>query len=424
MRYEKIANSFYIENRKKYAEKILSNSVAIFSTNDPLPTNADGTFGFIQNSTFFYLTGIDQEDGYLIIDKRKTPHQEILFIRETNEKIRVWEGEMLSKEEAREISGIENVEWSSAFGQKIEQYLNNCLNIYTHIDLNQGKGTAFRSREKYLTTLLKRKFQNKNFINSSEIIDNLRIIKHPLEIIQIRKAIEITKLGFERAAKFLKVGIYEFELEAEISHEFYKKRSRNHAFQPIMASGKNACVLHYITNNEICNKNEMVLMDFGAEYGNYKADMTRTLPINGKFSERQAEVYQSVLYVMQAIKKQMVVGNTIEDLKKETQNLIGKELIKLGLCSAFELKNEPKTILKYFPHGVSHHLGLDVHDVGDRKRPLEAGMLLTLEPGIYIHEENLGIRLENDILITENGNEDLMKDIPLEIIEIENLMKK
>jgi Xaa-Pro aminopeptidase len=424
MRYEKIANSFYIENRKKYAEKILSNSVAIFSTNDPLPTNADGTFGFIQNSTFFYLTGIDQEDGYLIIDKRKTPHQEILFIRETNEKIRVWEGEMLSKEEAREISGIENVEWSSAFGQKIEQYLNNCLNIYTHIDLNQGKGTAFRSREKYLTTLLKRKFQNKNFINSSEIIDNLRIIKHPLEIIQIRKAIEITKLGFERAAKFLKVGIYEFELEAEISHEFYKRRSRNHAFQPIMASGKNACVLHYITNNEICNKNEMVLMDFGAEYGNYKADMTRTLPINGKFSERQAEVYQSVLYVMQAIKKQMVVGNTIEDLKKETQNLIGKELIKLGLCSAFELKNEPKTILKYFPHGVSHHLGLDVHDVGDRKRPLEAGMLLTLEPGIYIHEENLGIRLENDILITENGNEDLMKDIPLEIIEIENLMKK
>ncbi len=423
MRYEKIANSFYIENRKKFAEKILPNSVGIFSTNDPLPTNADGTFGFIQNSSFFYLTGIDQEDGYLIIDKRKTPYKETLFVRETNKKIRVWEGEMLSKEEAREISGIENVEWSSAFWQKIEQYLNDCLNIYTHIDLNQGKGTAFRSREKYLTTLLKRKFQNKNFINSSEIIENLRIIKHPLEINQIKKAIEITKLGFERAAKFLKVGIYEFELEAEISHEFHKKRSRNHAFQPIMASGKNACVLHYITNNEICNNDEMVLMDFGAEYGNYKADMTRTLPINGKFSDRQAEVYQSVLYVMQAIKKQMVFGNTIEYLKKETQNLIGIELVKLGICSAVDLRKDPKTILKYFPHGVSHHLGLDVHDVGDRKRPLEAGMLLTLEPGIYIHEENLGIRLENDILITENGNEDLMKDIPLEIIEIENLMK-
>ncbi len=200
MRYEKIANSFYIENRKKFAEKILPNSVAIFSTNDPLPTNSDGTFGFIQNSTFFYLTGIDQEDGYLIIDKRKTPQQEILFVRETNEKIRVWEGEMLSKEQAREISGIENVEWSSGFWKKIELNLNNCLNIYTHIDLSQGKGTAFRSREKYLTTLLKRKFQNKNFLNSSEIIDNLRIIKHPLEIIQIKKAVEITKLGFERAA--------------------------------------------------------------------------------------------------------------------------------------------------------------------------------------------------------------------------------
>jgi Xaa-Pro aminopeptidase len=423
MRYEKIANSFYTENRKKFAEKILPNSVAVFSTNDPLPSNADGTFGFVQNSTFFYLTGIDQEDGYLIIDKRKTPHQEILFVRETNEKIRVWEGEMLSKEQAREISGVENVEWSAIFWKTIETYLNSSLSIYIHIDLSQGKGTAFRSREKYLTTLLKRKFQNKNFINASDIIDNLRITKHSLEIIQIKKAIEITKLGFERAAKFMKAGIYEFELEAEISYEFYKRRSRNHAFQPIMASGKNACVLHYISNNEVCKSGDTILMDFGAEYGNYKADMTRVLPVNGKFTERQAEVYQSVLDVMNTIKKQMAVGNTIDDLKKETQSLIGKELIKLGLCSAFDLKNEPKTILKYFPHGVSHHLGLDVHDVGDRKRPLEEGMLLTLEPGIYIQEENLGIRLENDILITKNGNEDLMKDIPLEIVEIENLMK-
>ena len=221
----------------------------------------------------------------MIIDKRKTPHQEILFVRETNEKIRVWEGEMLSKEQAREISGIENVEWSSEFWKKIELNLNNCLNIYTHIDLVQGKGTAFRSREKYLTTLLKRKFQNKNFLNSSEIIDNLRMIKHPLEIIQIKKAIEITKLGFERAAKFLKAGTYEFELEAEISHEFYKQRSRNHAFQPIMASGKNACVLHYQSNNEICKYGDTILMDFGAEYGNYKADMTRVLPVNGKFTK-------------------------------------------------------------------------------------------------------------------------------------------
>jgi Xaa-Pro aminopeptidase len=423
MRYEKIANSFYVDNRKKFAEKILPNSVGVFSTNDPLPTNADGTFGFVQNSTFFYLTGIDQEDGYLIIDKRKTPHQETLFVRETNEKIRVWEGEMLSKKEAREISGIENVEWSSEFWKIAGDNLNDCLNIYTHIDFSQGKGTAFRSREKYLTTLLKRKFQNKNFFNSAEITYELRVIKHPLEIIQIKKAIETTKFGFETAARFLKSGIYEFELEAEISHEFSRRRSRNHAFQPIMASGKNACVLHYITNNEICKDGDLILMDFGAEYGNYKADITRTLPINGKFTDRQAEVYQSVLNVMHAIKKQMVVGNTIEDLKKETQNLIGIELFKLGICTTNELKNGPKVILKYFPHGVSHHLGLDVHDVGDRKRPLEAGMLLTLEPGIYINEENIGIRLENDILITQDGNEDLMKDIPLEIIEIENLMK-
>ena len=420
MRYENIPNSFFAKNRQKFISKMLPNSVAIFSSNDPLPTNADGTFGFVQNSTFFYLTGIDQEDCYLIIDSKK--EVEILFVRETNEKIRVWEGEMLSKPEASEISGIENIEWSSAFWTKADVYLNNYKNIYTHIDLVQGKGTAFRSREKYLTTLLKRKFQNKNFINSSEIIDNLRIIKEPEEIIQIKKAIEITKTGFERAAKFLNSGIFEFELEAEISHEFSRKRSRMHAFQPIMASGKNACVLHYITNNDLCKSGDLVLMDFGAEYGNYKADMTRVLPVNRKYSDKQAAVYQSVLDVMKAIKKQMVVGNTIENLKKETQHLIGNELVKLGIISSSELKNEPKTILKYFPHGVSHHLGLDVHDVGDRKRPLEAGMLLTLEPGIYINEENLGIRLENDILITENGNIDLMEGIPLEINEIEKLM--
>ena len=420
MRYENIPNSFFAKNRQKFISKMLPNSVAIFSSNDPLPTNADGTFGFVQNSTFFYLTGIDQEDCYLIIDSKK--HIEILFVRETNEKIRVWEGEMFSKPEASEISGIETVDWSSAFWNKADVYLNNYKNIYTHIDLVQGKSTAFRSREKYLTTLLKRKFQNRNFINSSEIIDNLRIIKEPEEIIQIKKAIEITKAGFERAAKFLNPGIFEFELEAEISHEFSRKRSRMHAFQPIMASGKNACVLHYITNNDLCKSRDLVLMDFGAEYGNYKADMTRVLPVSGKFSDRQAAVYQSVLDVMKTIKSQMEVGNTIENLKKETQHLIGNELIKLGIISASELKNESKTILKYFPHGVSHHLGLDVHDVGDRKRPLEDGMLLTLEPGIYINEENLGIRLENDILITENGNIDLMEGIPLEINEIEKLM--
>lgn len=423
MRYEKIANSFYKENRKKFAEKILPNSLAIFSTNIPLPTNADGTFGFVQNSTFFYLTGIDQEDGYLIIDNRNGQHREILFVRETNEKIKVWEGEMLNKLQASEISGIDHVAWSSEFWKYIDHNLGDYKNIYTHIDESQGKEMAFRSRERYLTTLLKRKFQNKKFINSAQITDDLRLIKHPFEINQIKKAIEITKFGFERAAKAIKIGMFEFELESEISYEFHKRRSRYHAFQPIMASGKNACVLHYVSNNDICKNNEIVLMDFGAEYGNYKADMTRTLPINGIFSERQTQVYQSVLDVLKTIRTQMVVGNTIENLKKETQNLIGKELVKLGICSSIELKNEPKILLKYFPHGVSHHLGLDVHDVGDRKRPLEAGMLLTLEPGIYIAEESIGIRLENDILITENGNEDLMKNIPLEIIDIENLIK-
>ncbi|MCP9769251.1 M24 family metallopeptidase [Lacihabitans sp. LS3-19] len=422
MRYENIPNSFYIEKRKKYIEQILPNSISIFASNDPLPSNADGTFGFIQNSTFFYLTGIDQEDSFLILDNRTSPQTEILFVKETNEKIKIWEGEKLTKSQATELSGIETIIWSEEFWKVVEGYLNNCENVYFSIDTDQGKGSSFTSKNRQVSNQIKRKFPDKNYINSAKTTNNMRVIKSDEEITQIKKAIEITKFGFERAAKNLKPEMYEFELEAEISYEFQRRRSRMHAFQPIMASGKNACALHYITNNDICKSGEIVLMDFGAEYGNYKADMTRVLPINGKFTDRQAEVYTSVFDVMKAIKNQMVVGNTIANLKKETQNLIGKELVKLKILTESDVKFNPKAIVKYFPHGVSHFLGIDVHDVGDRKKKLEAGMLLTLEPGIYIEQEAIGIRLENDILIKEVGNEDLMEGIPLEISEIEKLM--
>jgi Xaa-Pro aminopeptidase len=423
MRYENIPNGFYIEKRKKYNEQILPNSISIFASNDPLPSNADGTFGFIQNSTFFYLTGIDQADSFLILDNRTSPQTEILFVTETNEKIKIWEGEKLSKNLATDLSGVETVIWSDEFWKILEQYLNNCQNVYFSIDADQGKGSSFTSKNRQISKQIKRKFPNKNFINSAKITNNLRVIKSAEEIIQIKKAIEITKFGFERAARNLKPEMFEFELEAEITYEFQRRRSRMHAFQPIMAAGKNACILHYISNNELCKNGEMVLMDFGAEYGNYKADMTRVLPVNGKFTDRQAEIYTSVLDVMKAIKSQMVVGNTIVNLKKETQNLIGKELVKLKILTESDLKFNPKAIIKYFPHGVSHFLGIDVHDVGDRKKKLEAGMLLTLEPGIYIEHEAIGIRLENNILVKEAGNEDLMEDIPIEISEIEKSMQ-
>ena len=424
MRYEKISPALFIKNRKKV--HLSTSEIAIFTSNDPLPSNADGVFGFIQNSNFFYLTGIDQEDCYLIINPfaQKDKDREILFVRETNEKIKVWEGEKLSMEEASEISGIENVKWATEFWSVLEEILKGKTTVCFHQDISQGKGTAFRSREKYLLTQVKRKFTGIITKNISESLNNARQIKEPEEIEQIKKAIKITAKGLQYVAQNLIPGKMEYEIEADLSYIFLKNKSRHHAFEPIVASGKNACVLHYVSNNESCKAGDTVLLDFGAEYGNYKGDMTRVLPVSGKFSERQREVYESVLEVFYKIRKQMVSGNTIQNLKKETQHLIGNELVKLKICTKNELKNNQKSLLKYFPHGVSHHLGLDVHDVGDREIPLAPNMVLTCEPGIYIPEENLGIRLENDILITENGNIDLMEGIPLEVDEIEKMMKK
>lgn len=424
MRYEKISPALFIKNRKKV--HLSASEIAIFTSNDPLPTNADGVYGFIQNSSFFYLTGIDQEDSYLIINPfaKKDKDREILFVRETNDKIKIWEGEKLSQKEASEISGIENVKWSSEFWSVLEEILKIKTTVCFHHDISQGKGTAFRSREKYLLTQIKRKFAGIITKNISETLNNARQIKEPEEIELIKKAIEITGNGLQFVAQNLIPGKMEYEIEADMSYYFLKNKSRHHAFEPIVAAGKNACVLHYVSNNDLCQAGETVLLDFGAEYGNYKGDMTRVLPLSGTFSERQREVYESVLNVFYIIRKQMVTGNTIMNLKKETQHLIGNELIKLKICTKNELKSNPKILLKYFPHGVSHHLGLDVHDVGDREIPLTPNMVLTCEPGIYILEEKLGIRLENDILITENGNLDLMEGIPLTAVEIEKMMQK
>jgi Xaa-Pro aminopeptidase len=423
MRYENIPNSLFIKNRKRFVEKMVKNSVAIFTSNDPMTANGDETVGFIQNSSFFYLTGIDQEDCYLILAPNNEDNtlKEILFVKETNEHLRVWEGEKLSIEEAQIISGIETTKWSKTFWNVLESVLYETETVYIHLDEYLFK-QKIKNREQAVFEETKQKHPFVNFKKSSLIINKLRGIKQDEEITQVKKAIEITKKGFERAAKFITPGKFEFEIEAEISHEFTINRSRNHAFNPIMASGKNACVLHYETNNNQCQDGDLILMDFGAEYANYKADMSRTLPVNGKFTARQKQVYESVLYVMKETTKQMIPGNTLIKLKEFTRELIGKELVKLGLISTEELKTKPELINKYYPHGVSHNLGLETHDVETKKRPFEAGMLLTCEPGIYINEENMGVRLENDILITENGNIDLMAHIPIEIEEIEKLM--
>lgn len=420
MRYERFNNSLFIQNRKKYLAQMPEGSVSIFASNDLLPTNADGTFGFTQNSTFFYLTGVDQEDCFLILVKGEG---EWLFVQETSELIKVWDGEKLSKSEATQVSGIEKVIWLEKFWESLEAIIGAKREVYIYRDTTQlSRFPTFRSKSKWFYDTFQDRFPLIEVANSENIINQLRLVKEDLEIAALKTAIETTHKGLKRAAQFLKPGKYEFELEAEITHEFLMNRSRNHAFLPIVASGANACILHYNENNKQIEDGDLVLIDFGAEYGNYKADMTRVLPANGKFSDRQAEVYESVLYVMKETIKLMTEGNTVINLKKETSDLIAKEIVKLGLVSEADLTRKPSLVNKYFPHGVAHSLGIDVHDVGDRNTKFTQGMVLTCEPGIYIAEERVGIRLENDILVTNSGNIDLMVGVPLEIKEIENLM--
>jgi len=429
MRYEKIDSQLFISNRERLKKLLKPNSMVIVQSNDVLPSNADGTFGFRQNNDIFYLTGIDQEETILVLfpDFPDEKFREILLVRETSEHIKVWEGEKLSKKQATIISGIEKVIWTSSFETILRKLIFLADQVYLNLNEHDGGDWNFESRERRFITEFKQKFPLHRIERLAPLMHQLRVIKHPIEINLIKKAIEITGKGFVRMANFLKPKVAEFELEAELTHEFLRNRSRGHAFAPILASGGSACVLHYVTNNNLCEFGEVILMDFGAEYANYNADITRCLPVNGHFTARQREVYSAVLNVMKAAKNMLVVGNTIENLRKEVGKVMEIELIKLGLLKQDEVENQNEDAplyKKYFPHGISHHLGLDVHDVGNRYEVFKAGMLFTCEPGIYIPEEKLGIRLENDILITENGNEDLMANIPLEIEDIEALMLK
>lgn len=420
MRYEKLSSKFFVNNRSKYLDQLPEGSVSIFGSNGFLPSNADGTFGFIQNSTFYYLTGIDQEDCFLVLEKGGA---EWLFTKETSDHIKVWEGDKLGKKEAFTVSGIKEVFWLEEFWPKLGELLSNKEKVFFHEDTTVGKGGYFRSYESWTKAAFVDKFPDIGIENPENIVSALRLFKEDEEILAMRKAIDTTHKGLLRAARFLKPDCYEYEVEAEITHEFMMGRSRFHAFPPIVASGANACVLHYVDNNAQCKDGDLLLIDFGAEYANFKADMTRVLPVNGKFTERQSEVYTAVLDVLKEVKGLMQFGNDVLKLRTQTQKLVGEQLVKLKLVTRRELKSSPDIVLKYFPHGVSHSLGIDVHDVGDRGTPLAPGMVLTCEPGIYIPEEKLGIRLENDILVTENGIVDLMEGVPLEIDEIEAIMR-
>ncbi len=427
MKYTPLPKELFIRNRTKFAQKLEKNSVAIFNSNDIMPTNADGTMKFRQNNDLFYLCGIDQEETILLLapDCPNPAMREVLFLRETNELIAVWEGHKYTKSEAEAASGIKNIQWLSAF----ENILNTVVALSERIYLNTNEhlraGVVVETRDSRFIKFCKEKYPLHHYERSAPIMHELRGVKEQEEIDQMQIACDITEKGFRRILSFVKPGVTEYEIEAEFIHEFIRNRSKGFAYEPIIASGSSACVLHYIENNKACNDGELLLLDVGAEYGNYNADMTRTIPVNGRFTPRQRAVYDAVLRVHREAAGMLQPGINIQDYHKEVGLIMQSELLGLKLIDHTDIKNQDPAwpaYKKYFMHGTSHHLGLDVHDVGTMHFPITPGMVFTVEPGIYIPEEGFGIRLENNIVIQENGYFDLMRNIPIEAEEIESLM--
>ncbi len=392
-----------------------------------MPTNADGTMSLSQNTDLYYLCGIDQEESVLVLfpDAKNPADREILFIRETNEHIAIWEGEKHSKEKATALSGINNIQWTSQIDATLHRLILQTRNIYLNTNEYVRADNSVQTRDSRFIKNCIAKYPLHNYERLAPLMHRLRIRKDKEEIKMLQQACDITESGFRRALNFVKPGVGEWEVEAEYAHEFIRHKSKGFAYTPIIGSGKNALCLHYMENNQICEDGAMLLMDVGAEYGNWNADMTRTIPVNGKFSDRQRAVYNSVLTVMRKCNEIMRPGILPADYQKKSVEFMEQELIILGLINADDARNQSDDkplVKKYFMHGTSHHLGLDVHDVSPSEEPFAAGMVLTIEPGIYIREENMGVRLENNILIGETENIDLMSNIPIEAEEIEALM--
>ena len=427
MKYTSIDSNLFVENRKRFAARLKPNSIALFTSNDIMPTNADGSMGFVQNSDLFYLTGVDQEQTILLIypDAINGTQKEILFVRETNETIAIWEGAKLNKAQATQTSGIKNIQWLQNFEQMFHAIVFQAEHLYLNSNEHTRNSNPVETAEVRFNKTITSKYPLHKLERSAPIMHSLRAIKSSYEVDLIQHACNITEQGFRRLLQFVKPGVMEYEIEAELIHEFVRNRSRGFAYGPIIASGANACVLHYIDNNKECKDGEVILLDVAAEYGNYASDLTRCLPVNGKFTKRQKDVYNAVLRIMKSAIGMLTVGNLIPEYHKAVGLLMEKEMVDLGLITLDQIKNQNPDMpayKKYFMHGTSHFLGLDVHDVGDFNRKLEEGMVFTCEPGIYIPEEKLGIRLENNILVTAKGPVDLMKNIPIEADEIEALM--
>ncbi len=424
-----INSNLFIKNRHKLINNLLPESLAIVNANDEMPKNGDQYFPFRQNSDLFYLTGINEPKTVLVLCPQHPDDQlkEIIFVSKPNASYLTWYGHQPSKEEITAISGIKQVMWLEDLDTVLKDLMINCKNIFLQTNEYIKFSPDIMDRNQRFTIHLKEQFPLHQYHRLAPLLCENRMVKEKEEIDLIKQACSITARAFQRILKFIKPGIFEYEVEAEISHEFTINKANGHAYQPIIASGANACTLHYSENNDICKDGDLVLIDFGAEYGNYASDCSRTIPVNGKFTERQRKCYQAVLNVQYKAMQFFIPGNTIENLNAAVNKLMEIELIQLGLFSQEDVKSqnqESPLFKKYYMHGVAHFIGLDVHDVGSKQKAFEEGMVLSCEPGIYIKEEKIGIRIENDILITKEGGIQLMKDIPMEIEEIEKLMRK
>jgi Xaa-Pro aminopeptidase len=429
MKHLPLNPSIFINNRKRFTERMAKNAIAIFNSNDEMPANGDSLYPFQQNSDLFWLTGILQEDTMMILfpDNPDPKFREVLVLVRPIELKEKWDGKRFRAEEAKKISGVETIVWLDTLEGLLQPWIHIADTLYLNTNENDRKSTEILTREYRYAEEMKRKYPAHQFERSAKILKELRGVKTKEEIEVVQKAIDITQNAFERVLKVIRPGIMEYEIEAEIVHSFLSQRSSGEAYDSIIASGDRARTLHYVANNQECKDGELVLMDFGARYGNYCADLTRTVPVNGKFTKRQAEVYNACLHLHDFAKSLLKPGISVVDYTDKVGEEATKTFIRLGILGDADVKNEDRenrAYRKYLYHGISHHLGIDVHDVGTRTEPLKPGMLLTVEPGIYIEQEQIGIRIENNVWITESGNKDLMANIPITIEQIETLMKK
>lgn len=428
MRYDPIHPRLFRNNRDRLRALMLPKSLAVVNANDVLPTNADGTLRLWPNSDLFYLTGVEQEESILLLfpDADDEKHREVLFLREPNEHLATWEGHKLTREQVQKISGIQRVMWLSEFRSHFHRLMCECEHVYLNSNEHKRAVVEVETRDARFVKECRERYPLHQYHRLARMMHRLRAVKSDFEIELIRRACAITAAGFRRLLRLVKPGVNERELEAELAREFIR-RGGGFAYSPIIASGRNACVLHYIQNDQDCRKGQLLLLDVAASYANYNSDLTRTIPVSGRFTRRQKQVYNAVLRVHRALLKSATPGKLPKDWQKEAEALIEKELVELGLLKTSQIKKQDPdkpALKKYFMHGVGHPLGLDVHDVGFTTEPFQAGWIMTCEPAIYIPQEGFAVRLENDFLISADGNVDLMADIPIEAEEIEELMNR